>query len=102
MIKQFGLTILIIAILIINVDAQLTEKSLIEHQNEIQLWLKEYNVPAIGIGIIIDGKLSVCEVLGNNRKNISANNNTIFTIASVTKTIATAVTLKLIESGTWN
>jgi len=71
-------------------------------QNEILGWLTEYNVPAVGIGIIKDGKLFECKVFGELRKNFPANDSAIFTIASLTKPIVAMVTLKLAEKGNWD
>ena len=54
-----------------------------EKGNDILEWLPEYNVPAVGIGLINDGKLFDHEVFGELRKGIPAVDNSIFTIASV-------------------
>ena len=96
--KQFSLIFITIIVLVFNVIAQ---KQITKHKAEILDLLDEFNVPAVGIGLIKDGELSDIKVFGENRKNVYATNNTIFTIASVTKTITTAVTLRLIESGVW-
>ncbi len=99
--KQLSLVTIILISSAISINAQQKERNLHESKTEILGWLAEYNVPAVGIGLIKDGKLSDFKVFGENRKNVSATNNTIFAIASVTKTITTAVTLKLVESGAW-
>jgi CubicO group peptidase (beta-lactamase class C family) len=85
-----------------NLEAQQNEKNIHDYQNEIFSWLCEYNVPAVGIGIIKEGKLSECRVLGELRKGNPANDSAIFSIASVTKTIVTMVTLKLVETKQWD
>ncbi len=97
--KRLILTILSVIILAFNIEAQKNEANLSDCQNEITGWLKEYHVPALGIGIIKDGKLEDYGVFGEQRKGITTNDSTIFTIASITKTITTMVTLKLIDSG---
>jgi len=102
MIKQLSLTFLTTVISVISIEAQQNEKYTICHQKEILSWLTEYNVPAVGIGIIKDGKLSECKVFGELRKGITANDNAIFTIASLTKTIVAMVTLKLVETKQWD
>lgn len=97
--KQLNLTILFVITCIISIQAQTNKGTLLISQNEIEDWLKEYNVPTVGIGIIKDGKLSECKVFGEIRKGAPAIDNAVFSIASVTKTITTAVILKLIEDG---
>ena len=100
--KQFSLIIFAVIVSAISIKAQQNENNLLEHQKEILNWLDEYNVPAVGIGIIKDGEITECKVFGEQRKGVPVNDNTIFAIASVTKTITTMVTLKLIESGQWS
>ena len=100
--KQISLTILSTIILITCIDAQQNNKSISNSQKEILSWLNEYNVPAVGIGIIKDGKLTECKVFGESRKGIFANESTIFSIASVTKTVVAMVTLKLVNAGQWD
>lgn len=80
------------------------EKNKIElcSQEKIQFWLKENNVPAVGIGIIENGVLKNIKVFGELQKNLPAPVNTIFNIASQTKPIVAMLTLKLVESGQWS
>jgi CubicO group peptidase (beta-lactamase class C family) len=99
--KKLSYSILVVIILISCTQAQQDNNNTL-NQHEIQGWLDEYNVPAVGIGIIKDGKLSHCKVFGKSRNGIPANDSTIFTIASITKTITTMVTLKLVDSGQWD
>ena len=102
-IKRYFIPIIIgILFSALNLWAQQNTNSVINRRQEILRWLKEYNVPAVGIGIIKDGKLSECKVYGELRKGIPANDSTIFSIASVTKTIVTMLTLKLVEAGQWD
>lgn len=96
------LTIFTVIISITNLKAQQNENFTINHQKEIVGWLSEYNVPAVGIGILKNGKLSECKVYGKQRKNILVSDSTIFTIASLTKPIVAMVTLKLVENEQWN
>lgn len=100
--KQLILTILTVIISITNLKAQQNEKYTINHQKEILSWLIEYNVPAVGIGIIKDGKISEYKVFGELRKGGHANDNAIFSIASLTKPVVAMVTLKLVENKQWN
>ncbi len=97
--KQLNLTFLFVIISVLGIQAQTNINTLLESQNEIEDWLTEYNVPTVGIGLIKNGKLSEYKVFGEIREGTPAKNNTVFSIASVTKTITTAVILKLIEEG---
>lgn len=86
----------------IQIKAQ--DKAIIElcTQEKIRIWLKEYNVPAAGIGIIENGVLKDIKVFGELQKNSPAPVNTIFNIASQTKPVVAMLTLKLVETYRWN
>ena len=68
----------------------------------IQKWLNENKVPAIGIGLIENGKITYIEVFGELRKGATAPDNAIFGVASMTKPVVAMLTLKLVEAGDWN
>ncbi len=68
-------------------------------EKEIEQLLIREKVPALGLGIIEDGKLKQIQVFGNIDTNISASYNSIFKVASLTKPITALVTLKLISAG---
>ena len=76
-----------------------TLSSLFDNETEIEKWLKENNVPTLGIGIIENGKLNQIKVFGELSNGISAPYNTIFNVASVTKPVTALVALKLVEQG---
>lgn len=80
-----------------HINKKATSSSLFDHDLEIEKWLKENNVPTLGIGIIKEGKLNQIRVLGN-----SAPYNTIFNVASLTKPATAMVALKLAEQGKLN
>jgi CubicO group peptidase (beta-lactamase class C family) len=71
-------------------------------------WLKETNVPAVGIAIIKNGKIKYAKVFGELRKSdpmrpsLPAPPNTIFQVASLTKPVVEILTLKLVSDGKWN
>ena len=67
--------------------------------NGIENLLKDNEVPALGIGIIENGKLTKVEVYGTLDKQTTAPYNTIFKVASLTKPIVALTTLKLIDKG---
>jgi CubicO group peptidase (beta-lactamase class C family) len=64
--------------------------------------MKEYLAPAVGVGIIEDGKIKVVKVYGERQKGFKAPQNTIFNIASITKPLVTAAILKLVAHGDWD
>ena len=68
-------------------------------QNDMEKLLKDNKVPALGIGIIENGKLTKVEVYGTLNKQKTAPYNTIFKVASLTKPIIALTTLKLIDKG---
>lgn len=71
-------------------------------QPELEKWIKENNIPVLGLGIIDKGKLSKIEVFGDIKPNEKAPYNTLFNVASLTKPITAIVALKLVSQGKWN
>lgn len=100
--KQLSLIIFALIILTFNIKAQQNNTNLLDYKAEILNCLDEYNVPAVEIGIIKEGKVDEYKVFGELRRGVPAVDNTIFTIASLTKPLVSMITLKLIESGQWD
>lgn len=73
-----------------------------DNKTEIEKWLKENNVPTLGIGVIEKGKLQQVKVFGEISKGVAAPYNTIFNVASLTKPVTAMVALKLISLGKWD
>ena len=71
-------------------------------EDKVQSWLTTNKVPAVGIGIIEDGKIKYVKVFGELRKGVPGTENAIFSIASMTKPVTAILTLKLVESGQWD
>ncbi|UCH15514.1 MAG: beta-lactamase family protein, partial [Bacteroidales bacterium] len=71
-------------------------------EEKIPVWLSENNVPAVGIGIIEDGRINYLKVFGELKKGIPAPDNTIFNVASMTKPVVAMLTLKLVQAGQWD
>ncbi|MCJ8288477.1 MAG: class A beta-lactamase-related serine hydrolase [Crocinitomicaceae bacterium] len=71
----------------------------LDDTQELETWLKENNVPVLGLGIINQGKLQEIKIIGDLRLGEKAPYNTIFNVASLTKPITAVVALKLISSG---
>ena len=99
--KRQILIYFLILIAICNLSAQQKEKTLIDYQKKVQAWLTMYKVPAVGIGVIEEGKLRQIMVFGDLKKNDPAPYNTIFQVASLTKPVTTILTLKLVSMGLW-
>ncbi|WDF63038.1 class A beta-lactamase-related serine hydrolase [Flavobacterium sp. KACC 22763] len=76
--------------------------NLFDNDQETEKWLKENNIPALGIGIITDGKLKQVKVFGELKKGVSAPYNTIWNVASLTKPITAITVLKLVSAGKWD
>jgi CubicO group peptidase (beta-lactamase class C family) len=74
----------------------------IRFQDKISAWMAENHVPCVGIGIMENGQLKSVQVFGELQKNVPAPVNTIFNIASQTKTVVTMLVLKLVEARQWN
>ncbi len=69
---------------------------------KVPVWMAENHVPAVGIGLIEKGKIKYVKVFGKLQKGLPAPDNSIFNVASITKTIVTMLTFKLVEIGQWN
>lgn len=67
--------------------------------NDIERLLEENDVPALGLGIIENGRLTKVEVYGTLDKTTPAPYNTIFKVASLTKPVIALTALKLIDKG---
>ncbi|PIF43533.1 CubicO group peptidase (beta-lactamase class C family) [Chryseobacterium sp. 52] len=109
MTKTVCFTLLLLLLFFAKVNAQ-SEKvselaatnSILDNDTEIENWLKELKVPALGLGIIEDGKLKQIKVFGTIKENSPAPYNTIFNVASLTKPITAMVALHLVSLGKWD
>lgn len=99
--RLFVLSFYFFSINILNVNAQQTKSSLLEYQKKVLTSLTVYKVPAVGIGIIENGKLRQIMVFGDLIKGDPAPYNTIFQVASLTKPVTAVLTLKLVSMGEW-
>lgn len=79
-----------------------TNSGIFDNDVKIEKWLKQNNIPTLGIGIINNGKLQEIKVFGELKKGITAPYNTIWNVASLTKPVTAIVALKLVSSGKWN
>jgi CubicO group peptidase (beta-lactamase class C family) len=99
---QYLLVIFCLIFISHTAQAQINYKENLNYQENIVSWMAEYDVPAVGIGIIENGEISYLYVFGELQEGIPAPENTIFNIASITKTVVTMLTLKLVEAGDWS
>lgn len=61
--------------------------------------LKQHKVPALGLGIIENGRLVSTQVYGELTPGTEAPQNTLFKVASLTKPVVTMLTLRLVAAG---
>lgn len=73
-----------------------------EDSTKMNAWIRQHNVPALGLGLIKSGQLVGVKMYGELQKGKPAPSNSIFNVASITKTITTMLTLKLVSAGKWN
>ena len=85
-----------------SLQAQINSKVNLSFEDKIQDWLTENDVPAAGIGLIENGRIKYVKVFGELKKGVPAPDNTIFNVASITKTAVIMLTLKLVEAGQWD
>ncbi|MBL4670465.1 MAG: class A beta-lactamase-related serine hydrolase [Flavobacteriales bacterium] len=83
-------------------DKPINQELLFKDKDETEKWLKQKNIPALGIGYIEDGKIKQINVFGELEKGRKAPKNTIWNVASLTKPIVTLITLKLVSNGNWS
>lgn len=79
-----------------------TKSSIFDNDPEIEKWLKQNNIPTLGIGVINNGKLQDIKVFGELKKGVTAPYNTIWNVASLTKPVTAIVALKLVSAGKLN
>ena len=79
-----------------------TKSSIFDNDSEIEKWLQQNNIPALGLGIINNGKLQQIKVFGELKKGVTAPYNTIWNVASLTKPVTAMVALKLASAGKLN
>ena len=85
--------------LVFTIFASGQHKTIFAFEEKISKWQEEHKVPAIAVGIIEDGEVSYAKVFGEQRIGIPANNESIFTVASLTKPIFATIVLTLISKG---
>lgn len=74
---------------------------LFDDRAAISTWLQENKVPALGVGIIRDGKLREVNVYGHLQKDVPAPHDALWNVASLAKPIVSMLTLRLVAEGKW-
>ncbi len=69
---------------------------------DIPVWMAEYHVPCVGVGIIENGKIKWVKNFGELQAGHPTPKNTLFNIASQTKPVTAMLTLKLVQLGKWS
>lgn len=73
-----------------------------ENSAAITSWMKANKIPSVAIGMIRDGVLKEINVYGELKNGVPAPYNSIYNVASITKTVTAVLTLKLVEQGKWD
>ena len=71
-------------------------------ENAIRDFIKENNIPALGVGVIEKGQIEQIRLYGEIKPGVKAPYNAIFNVASLTKPVTSLVTLKLVRMGDWD
>ncbi len=77
------------------------KKNIFENKQEIEAFLKENKIPALGLLVLKNGKPDKMEVFGNLKEGVPASINAIFNVASLTKPIVAYLTLELVSQNKW-
>ncbi len=80
---------------------QTSEENASENDEVAENLMREFNIPALGLGIIEDHELKQIRVSGEIKKNVPTPYNTCFNVASLTKPVTAMVALRLISLGKW-
>ncbi|MDN3547456.1 serine hydrolase domain-containing protein [Mucilaginibacter aquaedulcis] len=101
--KKMYLVFSILFVCSFGANAQDTVKTMEDMNDSVKVaaWIKQKHIPALGLAYADNGKLQTLKVYGELKPGISADNNAIFNVASLTKPITTMVTLNLINAGLW-
>ena len=76
-------------------QAQLTDSAIVKLMND-------KHIPVLGLAYIDHGATVFSKVYGELKTGKSAPANTVFNVASITKTVTAMLTLRLVNSGNWD
>ncbi|MDN3584095.1 serine hydrolase domain-containing protein [Mucilaginibacter flavus] len=64
--------------------------------------MHEKHIPALGLSFIDNDKVILSKVYGELKAGVPAPANTVFNVASITKTVTAMITLRLVDAGKWD
>jgi CubicO group peptidase (beta-lactamase class C family) len=70
-------------------------------RDSLEKWMNAYHVPALGIGVIRQGRSMESFIYGSRQKNITADEHTLFNVASINKNVTTYLVMKLVTNKDW-
>lgn len=85
-----------------DVEKKESKNSLFIDNEATENWLKQKNIPSVGIGFIDKGQIVQTSVFGELEQGQPAPLNTIWNVASMTKPITAVITLTLVDQGLWS
>ncbi|MBN1213384.1 MAG: beta-lactamase family protein [candidate division Zixibacteria bacterium] len=99
--NAFLVYFLIVAGLVSPSYAQQVDTSLVDVDQKIGLWMKEWNVPGMAVGVVKDGQMLLFKGYGvrDAEKGLPVIPNTVFCIASNTKAFTSVSAALLVDAG---
>ncbi|MDO5137097.1 MAG: serine hydrolase [Oscillospiraceae bacterium] len=72
-----------------------------ELKEKVEEYLKKWDCPSVGLGVIYDGEVLFCDGIGlrNREKNLPATGKTLYQIGSCSKAFTSAMCAKLVDEG---
>lgn len=71
-------------------------------QDSLQSWMERLKIPTVGVLTLENGKIAQMQVVGELKTESFEPENTIFNVASITKSITAYLTLTLVSEGKWD
>jgi CubicO group peptidase (beta-lactamase class C family) len=92
---------LLIMGLMSHICAQQGDSSLVDVDQKIGLWIKEYNIPGMAVRMVRNGNMLLHKGYGvrNVEKGQPVTPKTVFSIASISKTFASLSEVLLVDAG---
>lgn len=92
----------LVILLTLSTDAFTQQPVTLPGDSVLYAMMKKFSIPALGVGVIENGKISSTKVLGELRKGIPAPDNTLFQVASLTKPLVEMTVLRLVSKKLWS
>ncbi len=91
--------ITVLPLLFFNLAVVTAQQLNLPSKADLEKLLIENNVPALGVGTIANGEITNSFVIGKLKENTIAPDDAIFDTASITKSMTTWLTLRLVDNG---